>query len=282
MTMKLGSYIHQGIASYGARMADGIVDLGRRLGSDYPDLLSLLLGDGLEAALGATQGQAADFGEDAVRFTPLIPAPVNIFCAGVNYLDHIEEMGRERPQYPTLFMKLAQSLVGHGQPLIKPRLSDCFDYEAELAVVIGKGGRHITQADWRAHVAGFTCLMDGSIRDFQARAVDQGKNFHRASACGPWMVTLDEAPEAAEMHIEGRLNGSVMQRSSIDKLVFGVAELVAYYSQIARLEPGDIISTGTPGGVGHGRTPPLYMKAGDVFEVEIAGVGLLRNPVLDE
>ncbi len=280
--MKLGSYIHRGVASYGVQVADGIVDLGCRLGKDYPDLLALLRGDGLDRARAVAEDQAADFGEDAVQFAPLIPAPVNIFCCGVNYLDHIEEMGRERPPYPTLFMKLAGSLVGHGQPLIKPRLSDCFDFEAELAVVIGKGGRHIDQANWRDHVAGYSCLMDGSIRDFQKRSVDQGKNFHHASACGPWMVPLKDAPDAAEMQIEGRLNGQVMQRSSIAKLIFGVGELVAYYSGIARLEPGDIISTGTPGGVGHGRKPELYMKAGDVFEVEISGVGRLANPVVDE
>ena len=280
--MKLGSYIHEGKPGYGAQVPGGIFDLTRRLAADYPDLLALLRGGGLDAARKLAQAKVRISRKRMPSSRPT--APVNIFCAGVNYLDHIEEMGRERPPNPTLFMKLAQSLVGHNQPLIKPRLSECFDFEAELAVVIGKGGWHIQiqKENWRDHVAGYSCLMVGSIRDFQKLAVDQGKNFYHSSASGPWMVTLDEVPEPADMKIEGRLNGEIMQHSSIDMLIFGVAELVSYYSGIVQLEPGDMISTGTPAGVGHGRSPELYMKAGDVFEVEITGVGLLSNPVVDE
>jgi 2-keto-4-pentenoate hydratase/2-oxohepta-3-ene-1,7-dioic acid hydratase in catechol pathway len=224
----------------------------------------------------------ADFPIEAVKFLPLIPAPVNVFCAGINYMDHVIETGNEPPDVPVLFMKIQQSLVGHGNPIIRPNVSVQFDYEAELCVIIGQRGRNIPINDALSYVAGYTCLMDGSVRDFQKIAVDQGKNFYHSSSVGPWMVTPDELPDTSEMHIEGRLNGQVMQHSTIDQLIHKVDYLISYYSQIAELQPGDMISTGTCGGVGHRRTPPVYMKGGDVFEVEISGIGILRNPVIEE
>lgn len=280
--MKIGSYTRDGKASYGVFTDDGVVDMGTRIGSKYPDLLSLIRADGLGEAVSAADGQAADFAIDAIQFLPLIPAPVNIYCAGVNYMDHVKETGREVPPFPTTFMKLQQSLVGHDQPIIKPKVSDQFDFEAEYCVVIGKAARHVDKANYRDHVAGYTCLLDGSIRDFQRRAVDQGKNFNRSSSVGPWLVTPDELPAETEIGIQGRLNGEVMQNSTIDQLIHDVGDCLSYYSQFTQLEPGDMISTGTPGGVGHARDPQVWMKEGDVFEIEITGIGTLRNHVVNE
>lgn len=280
--MKIASYMIGGETRYGVVEQDGVIDLRNRIGDRYPDFLSLLKEDAIGAATTAVTGEAADFGLDEIEFLPLIPAPVNIFCAGINYMDHVLETGNQPPDVPRLFMKLEQSLVGHDQPLIRPHVSEQFDFEAELCVVIGKAGRYITREDALAHVAGYTCLMDGSIRDFQKISTDQGKNFYHSSSVGPWMVTPDELPDAADMHIEGRLNGKVMQHSTIDQLIHTVDHLISYYSQIAELRPGDMVSTGTCGGVGHRRNPPVYLKKGDVFEVEITGIGVLSNPVVDE
>jgi 2-keto-4-pentenoate hydratase/2-oxohepta-3-ene-1,7-dioic acid hydratase in catechol pathway len=180
-----------------------------------------------------------------------------------------------------LFFKTLQSFVGHDQPVVRPKQSVEFDYEAELAVVISKPGRYIPKSAWREHVAGFTCLLDGSIRDYQKRSVDVGKNFYHASSIGPWLATLDEVPEPENTRITCRLNGETMQDSTIDQLVFDVGDLVSYYSEFFALEAGDVISTGTPSGVGFTRQPPVWMKDGDVWEMEITGVGLLRNSVVD-
>jgi len=281
--MRIGSYIHEGNRSYGVAVEDGIVDIGRRLGDSYPDLLSILSSYALDEAYDAAAGQSADFGFNDVTYLPLIPTPGIIYCAGINYMDHVIETGRNKPKYPVGFEKIPQAIVGHDQPLVKPKVSDAFDFEAELAVVIGRGGRHIPMENWRDHVAGYTCFMDGSIRDFQKRSVDQGKNFNRSSSCGPWLTTLDEAPEKFEdIKLTGRLNGDIMQQSDVGQLVFSIPEMIAYFSQIWEFAPGDIIATGTPSGVGVRRDPPVFMKEGDVFEVELSGIGVLRNPVINE
>jgi 2-keto-4-pentenoate hydratase/2-oxohepta-3-ene-1,7-dioic acid hydratase in catechol pathway len=263
--MKIASYTHNREESYGVITKDGIVDLRQRIGESYPNLLSILREQGISEADNASKGMKADFPIEAVEFLPLIPAPVNVFCAGINYMDHVIETGNEPPDVPVLFMKIQQSLVGHGNPIIRPNVSVQFDYEAELCVIIGQRGRNIPINDALSYVAGYTCLMDGSVRDFQKIAVDQGKNFYHSSSVGPWMVTPDELPDTSEMHIEGRLNGQVMQHSTIDQLIHKVDYLISYYSQIAELQPGDMISTGTCGGVGHRRTPPVYMKGGGRF-----------------
>ena len=277
--MKIGSYLHRSVASYGVFVDGGVIDLAPRLGDSYPNLLSLLRAGALDAAAGVAEGESGDFAIDEIEFQPLVPAPVNIYCAGVNYMDHVEETVSEPPPLPTAFMKLQQSLVGHDRPIIKPKVSDSFDYEAEYCAVIGKPARHIDKANWADYIAGYTCLLDGSIRDYQRVAVDQGKNFRQSSSVGPWMVTPDELPvDRAEIKIQGRLNGKVMQSSSIDQLIHDVGDCLVRYSQFAQLEPGDMISTGTCGGVGHARDPQVWMKEGDVFEIEITGIGILRNP----
>ena len=281
--MKIGSYIYNGKASYGVRLDDGIVDLGRRLGKFYPDLPTLIKAFALGEAAEASQNQLPDFGEEDVYFLPLMPAPVNIYCAGINYLDHIEETGRDKPEFPTLFMKSQQSMIGHRQELVRPIVSDQFDFEGEFAVVIGKPGRYIAKENWKDYIAGYTIIMDGSIRDFQKRSVDQGKNFYHSSSSGPWLVTMDEVPgDFRDMKLTTRLNGKVMQASDLGKLCFDVSDLISYYSQIFYFQPGDMIATGTPGGVGSRRDPPVWMKPGDELEVEITGIGILKNAVVGE
>ena len=281
--MKIGSYIYNGKASYGVKLDDGIVDLGRRLGKFYPDLPTLIKAFALGEAEEASQNQSPDFREEDVYFLPLMPAPVNIYCAGINYLDHIEETGRDKPEFPTLFMKSQQSMIGHGQELVRPKVSDQFDFEGEFAVVIGKPGRYIAKENWKDYIAGYTIIMDGSIRDFQKRSVDQGKNFYHSSSSGPWLITMDEVPgDFRDMKLTTRLNGKVMQASDLGKLCFDVSDLISYYSQIFYFQPGDMIATGTPGGVGSRRDPPVWMKPGDELEVEITGIGILKNAVVGE
>ena len=224
-----------------------------------------------------------DYALDAVTFAPVIPdGAAKLICVGVNYMPHIREMGRERPERPVLFTRFAASVVGHGQPLLKPLASEQFDFEGELAVVIGKRARRVRRDDALDYVAGYSCFNDGSVRDFQRHSPQftPGKNFHRSGAFGPWLVTTDEIPDPRALRLTTRLNGAVMQDESVGELCFDVPQLIEYCSTFAQLEPGDVIVTGTPGGVGAGRTPPVWMKPGDTVEVEISGIGTLRNPVI--
>lgn len=278
--MKIGSYRHDGKAGYGVFTDRGIVDLTRRIGDRFPSLLALLEGEALDEARRAAEGQAPDFGADAIDYLPLIPDRVNIFCTGLNFRDHIEETGQEPPKFPRLFMKLDESLVGHGQPIIRPKVSDEYDFEAELMVVMGRTAHKVSEAAAMDHVAGYSVFNDGSIRDYQRRTTDQGKNFYHSSSVGPYMVTLDEVPPESEMKLTARLNGRVEQSSSIDQLIFTVPVLISYFSSITRLRPGDMIAAGTCGRIDYGAK--RFMKGGDVIEVEIAGVGTLTNPVVDE
>ena len=222
---------------------------------------------------------------NAVHILPPVPKPPKILCVGVNYDDHIEESGLKKPTYPEIFARFATSLIAAGDPIRRPRESAALDYEAELAVVIGRRGRRISRDDALDHVAGYSLFNDASIRDFQLRTPQwtMGKNFDGTGAFGPWLVTPDALPRGASgLRIQGRLNGQVMQDSRTDLLIFGVATLIELISVGMSLEPGDVIITGTPGGVGAARKPPVFMKPGDVFEVEIEGLGVLSNPVQDE
>ncbi|GLQ47947.1 5-oxopent-3-ene-1,2,5-tricarboxylate decarboxylase [Dyella lipolytica] len=221
----------------------------------------------------------------AVRILPPVPKPPKILCVGLNYDDHLEESGLKKPVYPEIFGRFATSLIAHGEPIRLPRESTALDYEAELAVVIGRGGRRINRDRALDHVAGYSLFNDATIRDFQLRTPQwtMGKNFDGTGAFGPWLVTPDALPPGAHgLHIQGRLNGQVMQDSSIDKLIFSVPALIELISVAISLEPGDVIITGTPGGVGAARKPPVYMQPGDVFEVEIQGMGVLSNPIQRE
>ena len=282
--MRLTSFEIEGRQSFGLVTGNGVVDAGRRLGRDTPGLRDALSAGALDR-LRAFESERADYSLEDIQFLPVIPDPAaKVLCVGVNYMPHIKEMGRERPEHPVLFVRFADSLVGHRQPIIRPRASERFDYEGELALVIGKRARHVQREQAYDYVAGYSCFNDGSIRDYQRHTQQwtPGKNFHHSGSFGPWLVTADEQPDPGKLRLTTRLNGNVVQSESVNELCFDIPALIEYVSTWTQLEPGDVIVTGTPGGVGAGRTPPLWMKAGDKVEIDITGIGVLENPVVDE
>lgn len=278
--MKLVSFRKDGRSAYGIVEGDGIVDAHARFGGDHPTLRSLLYPQGLKA-LAALAGTSADVALASVELLPVVPDPEKIFCIGVNYMSHLIETGRPKPDHPMVFLRVASSQLGHLQPMVKPDESEQLDFEGELAVVIGKSGRRIAKADALDHVAGYACYNDGSIRDWQKHTTQfaPGKNFDHTGAFGPWLVTSDEIGDPSTLNIWTRLNGEVMQEAPLSDLVFDIPTLIAYLSSFAMLSPGDVIVTGTTGGVGAFRTPQLWMKPGDVVEIEVDRIGVLRNPI---
>jgi 2-keto-4-pentenoate hydratase/2-oxohepta-3-ene-1,7-dioic acid hydratase in catechol pathway len=219
------------------------------------------------------------------RFLPVVERPGKIVCLGLNYAEHAREGGHAVPSYPALFLRVASTLIAHGDPIIRPTASEALDYEAELALVIGRRGRHLKAAEALDYVAGYTAFNDASVRDYQRRSAQwtAGKNFDATGALGPVLVTPDELPAGgAGLHIECRLNGRVMQSSTTSDMIFDVPRTIEILSEIMTLEPGDVIATGTPPGVGHARKPPVWMRDGDVVEIAIEKIGILRNPVRDE
>jgi 2-keto-4-pentenoate hydratase/2-oxohepta-3-ene-1,7-dioic acid hydratase in catechol pathway len=227
---------------------------------------------------------APDHPLDKITFAPVIPDPGKIICVGLNYRDHVAETGRTVTEKPALFVRFPCSQVGHLQPIVKPKVSDDFDYEGELALVIGKEGRHIPASRALDHIAGYSCYNEGSVRDWQRHTSQflSGKTFAESGSFGPWLVTTDEIPDPSKLTLQTRLNGAVVQDTTTDLLITAIPELIAYISAICPLVPGDVIVTGTPGGVGAKRTPPLWMRPGDTVEVEISGIGSLRNKVIAE
>jgi 2-keto-4-pentenoate hydratase/2-oxohepta-3-ene-1,7-dioic acid hydratase in catechol pathway len=280
--MKLLSFLVEGRPSYGVVKRQGVVDLGRHL--PWRSLRELLEADGLNRAAALVETEHPDYVLDDITFIPVIPDPAAIICVGLNYRDHVAETGRTVTEKPALFARFATSQVGHLQPIIRPRVSEHFDYEGELAVVIGRAGRHVRREDALRHVAGYSCYNEGSIRDWQRHTSQflAGKTFDQSGSFGPWLVTSDAIPDPSNLTLETRLNGEVVQHTSTSLLITDVPNLIAYCSTIKTLMPGDVIVTGTPGGVGFKRTPPLFMKPGDTVEVEISGIGVLRNPVAAE
>lgn len=219
---------------------------------------------------------------DEVTFLPPVGSATKIICLGVNFKAHIDEVGEQPPEYPAVFIKMPDALTGHLQPVIRPVVSDHFDFEGEIAVVIGMGGRHISRQNAMNHVLGYTIMMDGSVRDFQKHSPSAGKNFFASGSLGPWIVTPDEVGDWTDMRLETRLSGTTVQSTRADLMIYDVATAIEYISKWTPLAPGDVIATGTPSGVGARRTPPLWMKAGDVIEVEVSFLGTLTNPVADE
>jgi 2-keto-4-pentenoate hydratase/2-oxohepta-3-ene-1,7-dioic acid hydratase in catechol pathway len=283
--MKLSRFHANGADRYGVMTDAGLVDLTPRIGATYPTLQSVIEAGAYDAARDAAAGVACDFGLDDVTWLPPVAPPANILCVGVNYRDHRAETGRadEQDAFPTAFTKLHESLVGHNQPIVRASASETFDFEVEYGVIIGKPAHKVSREDAMDHVAGYTIMNDGTIRAWQyERGVVQGKNFWRTGGCGPCMVTRDAAPAWEDTVVETRINGEVMQHSTVDLLIHDVPALVSYFSQLTALKPGDMIATGTPGGVGHLRKPPRYLVPGDVLEMEITGIGVLRTPVIDE
>lgn len=281
--MKLASFERNGQAGFGLVVGDGIVDLGKAFGGRYADLRALLAA-GAQAQAGDFAATAPDFAVADVTFLPVIPQPGKIWCAGLNYGEHVQETGRQITEQPVFFLRVADSQVGHGVAIARPPESVKLDYEGEIAVIIGKPGRRIAEADAWDHIAGYACYNDGSVRDWQMHTQQwcPGKNFWRTGAFGPWMVTADEIPAGTEMTLVTRLNGQEVQRATTAQLIHSIPRLIAYASTVAPLAAGDVFVTGTPGGVGAKRNPPLWMKAGDMVEVEVDRIGTLRNPVVDE
>ena len=249
----------------------------------FPGTLPELIAQGADLLrIGGTLRQSPEIDLNAVRLLPPVPAPPKLLCVGLNYDDHLQESGLKKPEYPEIFARFTTSLIAHQEPIHRPRESNALDYEAELAVVIGQPGRRIPQERALDHVAGYSLFNDATLRDFQLRTPQwtMGKNFDGTGSFGPWLVTPDAVPPGASgLRIQGRLNRRVMQDSRTDLLIFDVATLIATISVAISLERGDVIITGTPGGVGVARKPPVFMKAGDVFEVEIEGIGILSNRV---
>jgi 2-keto-4-pentenoate hydratase/2-oxohepta-3-ene-1,7-dioic acid hydratase in catechol pathway len=278
--MKLASYMADGKACFGVVTDDGVVTLNQRLG--YANLRDALTAGGLAEIRKAATAAERDHKRADVKWLPVIPSPDKILCAGINYRSHAAETGRELPKQPSMFIRLANTLTGHEGEMIRPAVSQSFDFEGELAVVIARGGRHIPVARALDHVAGYTCFVDGSVRDYQKFSVTSGKNFPATGPLGPWIVTTDEITDPARLMLTTRLNGQEVQKSATDLLIYSVPQIIAFCSEFTPLVPGDVIATGTPEGVGHRRNPPLWMTPGDVLEVEISGIGTLRNRVVDE
>jgi 2-keto-4-pentenoate hydratase/2-oxohepta-3-ene-1,7-dioic acid hydratase in catechol pathway len=283
--MKLVSFVIAGRPGYGAVKGAGVVDLTRHFAAKGVTTLRGLLAAGLMAeARDAVATAAPDVPLGGLDFAPVIPDPDKIICIGLNYRDHVAETGRTETANPALFARFAGSQVGHLQPMVRPAVSEEFDYEGELAVVIGTAGRHIPAGRALAHVAGYACYNEGSIRDWQRHTSQflAGKTFAGTGAFGPWLVTADEIPDPSRLTLQTRLNGQVVQSTTTDLMITAIPQLIAYCSTLLPLLPGDVIVTGTPGGVGAKRTPPLWLRPGDVVEVEISAIGCLRNPVVAE
>ena len=280
--MKLASYLVDGRAAFGVVRDDGVITMGGSPGIRVASLKEALSQDLIPQIAAAAAKARPDRKLADITFLPVIPDPELIACAGINYRSHASETGRDIPKQPSMFIRRANTLVAHEGEMIRPKVSTHFDFEGELAVVIGRGGRHVAVERALDHVAGYTCFVDGSVRDYQKFSVTSGKNFPGTGPLGPFLVTRDEIPDPTRLVLTTRLNGTEMQRSGTDLLIYSIPQIIAFCSDFTELSPGDVIATGTPEGVGHRRNPPLWMKAGDVLEVEITGIGTLRNRVVDE
>jgi len=281
--MKLATFKMGGAPTWGVVDGERIKDVGAVLGSSYPTVKSVIVADAFaEVATAATKARSYPLAD--ITWLPVIPDPDKILCIGLNYETHRKETGRSEVENPTVFTRFANSQTGHLSPIIRPRVSHDLDFEGELAVIIGKPGRYIPRGDALQHVAGYACYNDGSVRDFQRHThqFTPGKNFPGTGAFGPWMMTTDEFSFRGSQRLQTRVNGQVVQEATFDQMIFDVPRMIEYCSTFTRLEPGDVIATGTPGGVGAKRTPPLWLKPGDTVEVEIDDLGILRNGVADE
>jgi 2-keto-4-pentenoate hydratase/2-oxohepta-3-ene-1,7-dioic acid hydratase in catechol pathway len=280
--MRLLSFRHAGVPKFGAVVDGGIVDLSARTEGRWTSLRDVIANKGVGSLAAVIKGQRADHRFEDVTVEPVIPDPDKILCIGLNYASHVGEVGRELPKVPSVFSRLHNTLVAPGGKMIRPQASTHFDFEGELAIVIGERCRHVPRARALSVIAGYTCFIDGSVRDFQKQSVTAGKNFPATGPLGPWMVTTDVIPDPQKLELTTRLNGNVVQHDTTDHMIFDVPTIIEYLSTVTWLEPGDIIATGTPDGVGMGRKPPLWMKGGDQLEVEISGIGKLGVNVVDE
>jgi 2-keto-4-pentenoate hydratase/2-oxohepta-3-ene-1,7-dioic acid hydratase in catechol pathway len=283
--MRLASYLVENVPRYGAVTERGIVDLTRRL--DIPSLKGLIAAGALPVAARAVEGAPPDYAVEEVTFLPPVIAPEKIWCIGINYQDRNAEYrdGSELPRYPSLFARVPGSIVGHGEPIVRPRVSAQLDYEGELVLVIGREGRHVPRERAFEHVFGLTLCNEGTVRDWVRHGkfnVTQGKNFDRSGSIGPWIVTADELDPSGAIEITTRVNGELRQHDSTARLIFAFDQLIAYLTTFATLTPGDMIATGTPTGAGTRFDPPRWLAPGDVVEISSPAIGVLRNGVIDE
>lgn len=278
--MRWLSFLRDGTPTFGYLTSDGagVVDVGQR--GRFADLKSAIAADAL-AELGQLCGDTADLPLAGITYLPTVPNPDKILCVGLNYKAHQQETGRGGEGYPTIFVRFASAQIGHEQPMVRPLESNTLDFEGEIALVIGKAGRRIAKDQALAHVAGFSIYNDGSVREFQRQTSQftPGKNFPATGGFGPWLVSADEIGDASQMEITTRLNGEVMQNAKAELLVFDFGDIIAYCSTFCELLPGDVIVTGTPGGVGAARNPPVFMDEGDEIEVEVKPIGALRHRI---
>ena len=281
--MKITTYSVNGTESFGVVTDDGIID-AKPLAGGPQTLREAIAAGALEKIAAAAAGKSPDRSLADIEFLPVIPDPDKIIAIGLNYRSHVLEGGRDLPEYPMIFTRFANSQVGHGQAMVKPRVSDIFDFEGEMAVIIGKTCRHVSEADALSVVAGYSCYNDGSIRDYQRHTSQfgPGKNFYKSGAFGPWMVTADEIPDPASLTLITRLNGEEMQRATTDDLLFNIPQLIHYLTTVTELVPGDVIVSGTTGGVGFYRDPQVFMKEGDTIEIDLDKIGVLSNPIVNE
>ena len=282
--MKLVKFARMGKICFGALKAGGVVDLTGRIDHNANSVKDILKLNLVEKAKEYIKDKDGEISISEITFLPVIPDPEKIFCIGLNYQEHKKETGRPDVKNPTIFTRFANTQTGHLQPLVKPNFSDRFDYEGELAITIGKGGRYIKEKNALEHIAGYSCYNDGSVRDWQKHTSQftPGKNFQHTGGFGPYMLTADEITDYKTLKIQTRLNGKVMQDATLNDLIFTIPEIIEYCSTFTELNPGDVIATGTPGGVGDRREPPVYMKDGDTVEIEISKLGVLKNPIIKE
>ena len=285
--MRLASFRTGGRSSYGAVSERGVTDLGKRLGSTYPALIDLIAAGPAGLAAARAAGDAVDLPLDAIEYVPPVPGTEKIICVGINYPERLGEYddGRDKPKYPNLFVRFPGSLVGHEAPIVRPKHSDKFDYEGEIVIVIGKTGRDVPREDALGMIFGLTLGNEGSLRDWIRHGtlnVTQGKNFDRSGSLGPWIVPADELAPGQPLHLMTRINGELRQDDTTDRLTWDFAELIRYITMFATLKPGDLLFTGTPVGAGGHQKPPKWLVPGDVVEVEVPQIGVLRNRVIDE
>jgi 2-keto-4-pentenoate hydratase/2-oxohepta-3-ene-1,7-dioic acid hydratase in catechol pathway len=280
--MRLVSFRHADTSKIGAVVDGAIVDLSARSKGRWSGIREVLAAKMLPELAKLAKGGKAELKFEDVELLPAIPNPDKILCVGLNYASHAGEVGRQLPTVPSVFARLTNTLVASGGDIVRPNSSVQFDFEGELAIVIGEHCRHVPRARALSVVAGYTCFLDGSVRDFQKHSVTAGKNFPSTGPLGPWIETADVIEDPQKLELTTRLNGHVVQHDTTDHMIFDVATIIEYLSTVTPLEPGDVIATGTPDGVGLGRKPPLWMKAGDKVEVEISGIGTLHANVVDE
>ncbi len=277
--MKIASFEIDGRRTYGVVDGDVIVEASSGFREQYPDLRAVLAADALAELAVDANGESIDVA--SIDYLPTIPNPDKVICVGVNYRPHLEEMGHTPPDHPVIFVRFAGSQAGHGQPIVSSRATERYDFEGELGVVIGRPARYVNRDAAFDYIAGYTCFMDGTARDWQKHTTQftPGKNFHRSGAMGPNLVSRDEVPDVTNLALQTRVNGVVMQEGRLNELIFDIPYLIEYLSTFTELLPGDVIATGTPGGVGAARTPPVWLADGDEVAVDISGIGVLVNQV---